>query len=312
MQVAVIGAGVVGLSTALVAQQRGWAVPLYIDRLPLRTTSVKAAASFKPHAVDYTAQTQRLLEDSWAACEKILVQAGAAAGVRKHIHWEAGSAPRPRVDYLSVMQQVRILERPEVPGGHAFGWQYRTFFIDMPLYLPWLMARFEKNSGRVVVVKQKFTDLEQLASLPAEIVFNCSGLGARYLCHDPRLIPVKGQVVVVAPQPDMAWSVNADGFSVYPRKTETLLGGTAKHQVDTETLDGGALHLIISGNKRILPGLELSAARRAYAGLRPYREGGIRIAAEERNGRRIIHNYGHGGTGVTLSWGSAQTALGYV
>ncbi len=309
MQVAVLGTGVVGLSTALVAQQRGWNVTLYTDRLPLRTTSVKAAASFKPYAVGYDERTQRLLEDSWTAFEKVLVQADAAAGVRKHIHWEASSVPRPRADYLSVMQQVRILERPEVPGGYAFGWHYRTFFIDMPLYLPWLMAQFEKNNGRVVVVERQFTDLEQLACLPADIVFNCSGLGSRQLCHDPRLIPVKGQVAVVASQPDMDWSINADGFSVYPRKTETLLGGTTEHNVDTETVDSGALHLIISGNKRVLPGLELSAVRRAYAGLRPYREGGIRIAAEERSGRRIIHNYGHGGAGVTLSWGSAQAAL---
>ena len=128
MQVAVIGAGVVGLSTALVAQQRGWAVPLYIDRLPLRTTSVKAAASFKPHAVDYTAQTQRLLEDSWVACEKILVQAGAAAGVRKHIHWEAGSAPRPRVDYLSVMQQGAYPGTPRGARGIRFWLAISDFF----------------------------------------------------------------------------------------------------------------------------------------------------------------------------------------
>lgn len=312
MHVAVLGAGVVGLSTALVAQQRGWTVTLYTDRLPLHTTSVKAAASFKPHAVGYTEQTQRLLEDSWTAFEKVLAQAGAAAGVRKHIHWEASSAPRPRADYLSVMQQVRILERPEVPGGYAFGWKYVSFFIDMPLYLPWLMAQFEKNNGRVVVVEHKFTDLEQLASLPADVVFNCTGLGSRQLCHDLQLIPIKGQVVVVDPQPDMDWSINADGFYVYPRKNETLLGGTTETNVDTETVDSGALHLVISGNKRILPGLELSSVRRAFAGLRPYREGGIRIEAEERNSRRIIHNYGHGGAGVTLSWGSAQAALGCV
>lgn len=309
MHVAVLGAGVLGLSTALLAQQRGWTVSLYTDRLPLHTTSVKAGASFKPHAVGYTAHTRRLLEDSWTAFERVQAEAGTAAGVRKHVHWEASSAPRPRADYLSVMQQVRILERPEVPGGYAFGWRYVSFFIDMPVYLAWLMARFEQNTGRVVVVERPFTDLEQLAGLPAEIVFNCTGLGSRRLCHDQRLIPIKGQVVVVGPRPDMDWSINADGFYVYPRRIETLLGGTTERNIDTETVDNGALHLVIHGNRRILPGLELGDVRRTYAGLRPYREGGIRIEAEERNSRRIVHNYGHGGAGVTLSWGSARAAL---
>ncbi len=309
-RVAVVGAGVIGLTTALLAQEAGNRVTIYTDKKSLETTSSKAAASFKPHEVAYTDLTQKMVENGWYDFERVEKEEGEKSGVRKHIHWEAASAPKDIAPYLTVMEDFEIHERANVPGGYAYGWKYRTFFIDVPHYLPWLEGRFLANGGELVVLEQKFDNLEQLAKLPVDVIFNCTGLGARWLCDDEKVIPIKGQIVVTDPQPDMDWSISANGFYVYPRRNDTVLGGTTEWHVYDETVENSAIHLLVRGNKPILPHLDLSrSVRRVYAGLRPYREGEIRVEAEEIGDKRIIHHYGHGGSGFTLSWGSAREAL---
>ena len=305
----VIGAGVIGLTTGIEAQAQGFDVVLYTVELPLETTSAKAGASFKPHEVAGMSQNQLMLERSKEHFEKIVSDHGHESGVRRHIHWEASSNERQTPDYLSVMSDVELLGRPDVPGGYEFGWKYETFFIDTPVHLMWLASQFQASGGSLILLPRPFEGLEQLAALEADVVFNCTGLGARRLCNDNAMIPIRGQIVVTDPTPEMDWSISADGFYVYPRLRETILGGTAEWHMEDETVDSGAIHLIIRGNKRILPHLTFESARNAYAGLRPYREGSIRLESEELNGRTIVHNYGHGGSGFTLSWGSARQAL---
>lgn len=306
---AVIGVGAIGLSTAMLALERGYHVTIYSDKPLIETTSMKAAASFKPPLVAYNDLTHRMLELAWQTFERIAEQDAEAAGVRKHIHWEAMSAPRDSVRYLSVMEALEFVERPHVPGGYAFGWKYRTFFIDTPIFLPWLLRRFTESGGVLVLLEKPFTSLEQLTALPVDIVFNCTGLGARELCQDTKVNPIKGQAVLIDRQPEMDWSITADGFYVYPRRHDTVLGGTAEWQISNEAVDPGAIELIIRGNKRILPHLNEKAVRYRYAGLRPYRAESIRVESETINGKQIVHNYGHGGAGLSLCWGSAHMAF---
>lgn len=313
-RVAVIGAGVIGLSTAILAQQAGHDVAIFSDRRPITTTSAKATASFKPHEVAYNGLTQQMVEKGWDEYQRITTQYRDfdRLGVRKHTHWEAASLPKEEAPYLVVIENFEIHERPDVPGGYTFGWKYRTFFIDVPIYLRWLEGTFLANNGKLILLAKKFEDVEEFRELPADVIFNCTGLGARELCHDNKMRPIKGQIVETDPQPDMDWSISADGFYVYPRKYQTILGGTVEHNVEDEIVENGAVHLIIRGNKRILPHLTIDSVRSTYAGLRPYREGSIRVEAEEQGEQRIIHNYGHGGAGFTLSWGSAQVAINLI
>lgn len=312
-QVAVIGAGVIGLSTALLAQQAGYDVSIYSDKPPTRTTSVKAAASFKPHEVAYNNLTQEMVERSWEDFERLTVEEDInVTGVRKQTHWEASSTPKELAPYLVVMEDLELHERPNIPGGYAFGWKYTTFFVDTPVYIPWMADKFQAQDGRMILIANKFEGIDQFRDIPADIVFNCTGLGARELVKDDKIRPIKGQIAVVDPRPEMDWSISADGFYVYPRSKDTVLGGTTEWDVDNEDVENGALHLMVRGSKRILPDLSVDNIRRSYAGLRPYREGSIRVEAEEVDDQKIIHNYGHGGSGITLSWGSARIALNQV
>lgn len=314
-KIAVIGAGVIGLSTAILAQEAGYDVVIFSDKKPLETTSAKAAASFKPHEVAYNELTQSMVERGWEHFKRLTFQYEDFAdllGVRKQTHWEASSAPKEQAPYLSVVDNLEVHEKPDVPGGYAFGWKYGTYFIDVPIYLRWLNGTFLANNGSLTIVARKFEDLDEFRKLPADVIFNCTGLGARELCHDNKMHPIKGQIIEIDRQPDMDWSISADGFYVYPRKYETVLGGTVEPNVEDEIVENGAVHLLIRGNKRILPHLTIDSVRSTYAGLRPYRDGTIRVEAEERGGQRIIHNYGHGGSGFTLSWGSAEIALALI
>jgi D-amino-acid oxidase len=308
-RIGVVGAGVIGLSTAVLAQRRGHCVTVYTDSPPMQTTSAKAAASFKPHEVVFNELARTMLVRAWSHFDRLANDPAAHCGVRRHTHWEASSARLPDKPYLSVVENLEALEWPNVPGGYAFGLRYTTFFVDMPIYLPWLAAEFARNGGEIVFLSHRFHALEDLGRLPHQVIFNCTGLGARLLCDDANVYPIKGQVAIAGPQPHMDWSISADGFYVYPRSTDTVIGGTAEHHVDSETADRIALSLLVRANRRILPHLSDASILRSAVGLRPYRDGTIRVEAETVGDRRIVHNYGHGGAGITLSWGSAELAL---
>ncbi|OGD95696.1 hypothetical protein A3F02_04035 [Candidatus Curtissbacteria bacterium RIFCSPHIGHO2_12_FULL_38_9b] len=314
-KVAVIGAGIIGLSTAFLAQKAGYDVVIFSDRKPMSTTSAKAAASFKPHEVPYDKLTESMVEKGWEGYERLTTdykEFSRIVGVKKHTHWEASSAPKELAPYLNVVEDFQIHERPDVPGGYNYGWKYKTFFIDVPVYLKWLEGTFKANGGELIILDKKFENIEQLKDLPTNVVFNCTGLGSRELNNDNKMHSIRGQIVETDLQPDMDWSFSGDGFYVYPRSHETILGGTAEHFVKDEFADNSAIHLIIRGNKRILPHLSMNSVNSAYAGLRPYREESVMVQAEELGDKKLIHNYGHGGSGFTLSWGSAEIALNLI
>lgn len=306
---AVVGIGVIGLTTAILAQDAGYQVTIYSDLLPSETTSTVAGATFAPYAVPLTAKVLDMVEDGWD-CFAALARKTEQTGVRRELYWEIESQPfnPKRVPYLHVMQDVQVHERPAVPGGYAHGVRYGTFLIDMHVYLPYLVERFKANGG--LFVQRKFHGLQELAQLEADLVFNCTGLGARTLVGDENVIPLKGQLALIGPRPEMEWAIKHDGFYAFPQPQtkRTILGGTTVENFDT-SVEPGVTQTIVNGNKRILPGLTEADVKKSVVGLRPYRKGDVRVEAQDVEGRLIIHNYGHGGAGVTLSWGSARLAL---
>ena len=303
----VIGAGVIGLTTAIVAQEAGYQVTIYADKTTMETTSAKAAASFKPTILERQHLEGRVLAPSWDRFEQIARDAP-DAGVRMHVHWEASSTPFAAPWYLYVMRNPTYHEEPDVPGGYPYGWRYETFFVDTAVFLPWLVDRFKAHGG-AFAPRRGYTSLHEVATLPHDVVFNCTGLGARTLCADANVIPVRGQIAIVGPRPDLDWSIKHDAFYIYPRTYDTVLGGTSEANVWDERPESSAIEALVQANQRIMPELKASDVVRTYAGLRPYRVHGLRIEAEAIDGTLVVHNYGHGGAGITLSWGSALEAV---
>ena len=306
--VGIVGAGVIRLTSAYECVRRGYQVSIYTDREPLATTSMRAAASFKPHEIDHNPLTVQLVQDTWSGYAEFLrLHADQDTGVKMHTHYEAFSAPRAPAWYLAIIGPFDALTFPAVPGGYQHGWKYRTYFIDTSVFMPYLVAWLER-AGVHFIVRQTPRTREDIPALGHSKVVLAVGMGGRELCADPDLHGMRGQIALVDPRPDMDWSISADGFYVYPRARDTVLGGTTEHANENESVDQGAIHLIVRGNKRILPDVDISQVRRSYAGIRPWRKGGVRLERFSLGTTDVVTNYGHGGSGFTLCFGSAKKA----
>jgi D-amino-acid oxidase len=180
--------------------------------------------------------------------------------------------------------------------------------MDTTIYLDYLAARFGRAGGDIHPGKN-FTNLEEID--PAfELIVNCTGIGARKLVQDSELEPHRGQVAIVAKM-DRPYAVVCDDSPLMyaiPRPNDCVFGGTNELS-DDRTIDPAVTAFIVAECSRVLE-LDEPAVLRERVGLRPFRRSGVRLEHEQlRDGRPVIHNYGHGGSGFTLSWGCAQTVL---
>src|SRR5690606_14396945 len=174
----------------------------------------------------------------------------------------------------------------------------------------YLMERFAAAGGRIVERRLHALD-EALARAP--VVFHCSGLGARMLASDPEVYPVRGQLVHVDDPGVGAIMLDehgAEGLAyVVPRGDGCVLGGTATPYDDDRAPRPEETAGIVERCARLDPRLAGAARQAEVVGLRPARSS-VRVEAEPRPEGLVVHDYGHGGAGVTLSWGCAEEAVG--
>lgn len=210
------------------------------------------------------------------------------------------------------MPHWQLIASPNVPGGYTSAILLESVpFIDPTKALPYLVEEFIKNGGTLRAPYKKIVDLDDFINdKPEEIVFNCSGLGARGLLKDKEIKPMRGQIVVVNYVPNWDWSIlGDDGYYVFPRMNETILGGTTEEDVWDERPEPETLTRIFENAKRVIPELTKDHISRAYAGLRPYRVSGVRVEAEKRGSKVHVVNVGFGGSGWTFCWGAAEKAI---
>ncbi|MGH3324270.1 MAG: FAD-dependent oxidoreductase, partial [Streptomyces sp.] len=187
----------------------------------------------------------------------------------------------------------------------------RTPLVDMRTYLPFLRGRLTAAGGRCE--RRELTSLAE-ASAEANTVVNCSGLGARELAADPEMRPVRGQIVVVEnPGIDEWYLATRPGTDettyLLPQPYGLLLGGTAEDGVADLTPDPAAAEAIVRRCAGVHPALAQARVLEHRVGLRPYRPR-VRLETERLpDGALCVHNYGHGGAGVTVSWGCAVDAI---
>ena len=307
MRCTVVGAGVSGLSCAVRLLEAGHEVEVISDRFSPDTVSDVAAAIWYPFL---TAPADRA--DGWgvvtyAELERLAEQES-ESGVRmrdgKEYLREAVDPPGWSEDIAA----FRILDDSEIPEGYVFGWQFRAPVIEMPLYMPWLRSRVEVLGGSFV---QSF--VENLNEVSGEVVVNCVGLGARELCDDEEVRPARGQVIFIDQDPGIGHFDQQPETLTYtiPRSDVTVLGGTA--QVDDWGMDirPEDNDLILSKVEALWPQLDRSKIVGGTVGLRPSRSE-VRLEIEYIGDRKVVHNYGHGGAGVTLSWGCAEEVVNLV
>jgi D-amino-acid oxidase len=296
-RVIVVGAGVVGLSCAVRLLEAGHRVDVLARDLPLETTSAVAAALWYP----YRALPQdRVTSWSGASYAEFVGLAGEPeTGVRMVTGTEVFTERQRDPWWRSA---VPSLDRETaLPAGYADGWTFTTPVVEMPLYLRWLETRVGELGGTLTRLN--------LASLPAggDVVVNCAGLGSRLLGADKTVVPVRGQVVYVEQTGLDRWWLDAAGPTyVVPRSRDIVVGGTDEEGEWSRTPLPEVAAEILARAARLVPELEGARVIRHKVGLRPVRPA-VRV---ERIGH-VVHCYGHGGAGVTMSWGTADevTAL---
>ena len=304
-EVVVVGAGVSGLTTALVLAESGFPTRVLTDRAPHDTTSVVAGAlwgpSFQPpfdKALEWTAQSlddfQRLAADG-------------TTGVRIANVLTVGDAMPEGEPPLQVklIPGLREATRDELPEGFRAGSWGRMPVVDMPTYLDYLQGRL--GAAGVRVEQRQIADLADAG----ERVVNCTGLGARHLTGDDSVRPVFGQhVVLTNPGLDdvfMELARDSEWTSFMPHPERVVCGGVRIPDREDLTPDPGITERILERCRRIEPRLRDATVIETVTGLRPERPA-VRVAVEWRDRTLIVHNYGHGGTGVSLSWGCAREA----
>ena len=301
-RVTVVGAGVIGLSCAVRLLEAGHRVDVLARDLPLETTSATAAAIWHP----YRAWPQDRV-DAWSRTSYD-VFAGLAAhpdsGVRMlegtEIVARPAGATMERPTWAAAVPDLR--ETAEVPAGYDGGVVFTAAVAEMPVYLRWLAGRVGELGGSIT--RLNLHGLPPTGDGGPDAVVNCAGIGAKFLAADSSVHPVQGQVVLVEQVGLERWwldSVTHESPTyVVPRSRDIVVGGTDVEGEWSRTPSPEVAAAILRRALRLVPALAGAEVLGHRVGLRPARPE-VRL---EQVGD-VVHCYGHGGAGVTLSWGCA-------
>ena len=239
-QFAVLGCGVIGLTTARLIQRRllgaGSSVTIYAKNLPPETTSNVAGGFWSPTSV-YNQQkiTTSFANQFHSACvisnRAFQTLVGAEYGVRWMDTFELLSGPAALelepAGGAQLYPDIKIHKDAKRYFGVDYVREYKTMLIDPHLYLGSLLRDFQLAGGKVVV--REFKSRDEISNLTEQVVFNCTGLGARDLFDDRNLRPVRGQLEVLLPQPEIDYIYLGDTSYMFPRRDGIILGGTWDH-----------------------------------------------------------------------------------
>jgi D-amino-acid oxidase len=310
MDIVVVGAGVIGLTTSFALADAGHRVRLVAQHLPADTTSRCAGAIWGPHLVS-DARVAGWALATLPVFERMADQP--CTGVRIAEGIEASRGPTQAPEWLRGLSGFRDCKPGELPTGFAVGWHYSVPVIDMPRYLDHLTVELARRG--ITIETHCVAGPAELPRL-GPVVVNCTGLGARELAGDDELRPVRGDLIKVA-NPGIT-----DFFAEHIEKPEDqtyfipfgeflLLGGTAMVDDEDRAPRPDVADGILERCALIEPRLRDTEVLEHRVGLRPQRPG-IRLERTESAGSSVIHNYGHGGSGVSLSWGCAEAVVGLV
>jgi D-amino-acid oxidase len=279
-------------------------VGVFARDLPLETTSAVAAAIWYPFL---SAPPDRIAGWARTTYGELVELAASVPSVRLRHGREFLTESRPVPYWADVLDDFARVGSP--PPGFKDGWSFTTPVVEMPLYLQYLVKRLEAAGGSLTRAA--------LSGLPnsADVVVNCAGLGARLTAGDPTVTPVRGQVLTVEQFGLTDWLIAdqspSDLTYVVPRSNDIVIGGTSQPDSWDLTIRPDTAQAILDRAAVHVPELRQAKVIKHRVGLRPARPA-VRCESVRVGEQTIVHCYGHGGSGVTLSWGCADEVLALV
>lgn len=323
MKIVIVGGGIIGISTGLFLKQNSaHEVTIVTEKTTPNTTADGAAGIWGPYLLDETPiadqyrwakETHDLIEKYWTSAEGGLMGISMVSSTRLNMD-EIPPIWHDIVYGFRKMHPSEVKSIGRLNGEHKHGHEFVTYTIEPVKLLPYLLKEFKQHGGKVIL-GVKVTDLTKLGP-NYDLVINCTGVWAGKVAKDAKVAPLRGQVMRVrAP-----WIYRVilddrdDGNYIIANQDSVVLGGTHQHgDWNTRPYEKDS-RFITSGCQAMFPSLLAGAEKiKDWVGLRPGRPS-VRLEREiltSKNGRRVqvIHNYGHGGSGITIFWGCAKDAF---
>jgi glycine/D-amino acid oxidase-like deaminating enzyme len=268
-RVAVLGCGVVGLATARLLQQRGIVATIYARDQPPATTSDIAGGRFYPFDVfDRAVVTPRFLETLWRAArvsyDAFAKLPAAPYGIHRYRTYACRNTPFPAESLLNfnspvhdLLPGLRDLAPEEKPFPYPIVRTFETMLIEPAVFLPAVMRDFAQAGGRVVA--RTFAAPADVAALKERTIVNCTGLGSGALFGDKEMLPIKGQLTILRPQPEVDYITLPPDLYMFPRRDGIVLGGTFERGVSTLEPDRAAEDRILAGHAKFFSALRGAA-----------------------------------------------------
>jgi len=259
---AVLGCGVVGLATARLLQDHGFEVTIYTRDLPPNTTSNIAGGLWGPFTIADEDRRTSAFDDQLAQSARFAHRYFQnMVGERYGIRWlplyflnsePVFEAPWPWT-LTPELYRIATLAKGEHPFSHNGVVQVYLMLIEPAIYLPAVLADFRIAGGQVII--RDFQNLPAVLQLKEPLVVNCTGLGAKALFGDEELIPVKGQLSFLVPQPELNYMYITGSSYMFPRRDGVLLGGTHERGVWNLEPDAAVISNMLEEHKRVSDGM---------------------------------------------------------
>ena len=323
-----MGAGVSGLTTAICLAEAGARVVIRTAAPPGETTSSVAGAIWAPHLVEDSPRATRWGRETLALLREFAADPATGVRIATGVEATRGTPPRgtpPRATTAAPpplpdwQRELGAVPCPagDLPAGFATGWRFTAPLVRMPAYLGYLRARFLAAGGRAETGMVRSL-AEAGAGHGARAVVNCTGSGARDLTPDQAVRAIRGQVVV-AENPGLTEFFiglpddTTELVYLFPHGDIVVLGGSEAADEWNRQPVPAVADRILRDCAVVEPRVSGVRVLGHRVGLRPFRPR-VRLEAEPPTstghapGPAVVHNYGHGGAGVTLSWGCAREA----
>ncbi|MEM9561939.1 MAG: FAD-dependent oxidoreductase [Actinomycetota bacterium] len=305
-EIVVVGAGIIGLSTAIRLAEGGYDVMVVTADDPLATTSTSATGMV---GLGFAEPFDKAVGWRRSTVTELTGDFDRGVGVRPQSGLLASRRWFEPPDSLRELQGFRVATDAELPGGFVSGFWLDMIAVDLDLYLPSLVDRL--SAAGATITRGTVDDFE---SIEADAVVNCCGFGAGRLVDDPDLRADWGMHVIVGNEVGldhhfMEMPAERRWISWMPHGDRILIGGASVLDREDDATDSTIETELLDTLGGTRPDLAACARIGANAGVRPGRSA-VRVEAETlSHGRTLVHNYGHGGRGLTLSWGTADEVV---